>query len=138
MPLIPNDKALVIEVKCGKEIIPALKKAIDESGKINQCVFISFGLETICAIQKTFPNNECAYLKMTPLGLKKDMKIANEAGVRGINLYHKIINPKIVSQARDVGMHVLAWTVAEPDAFKKLSEMGVVGITTNKPEVFVK
>ena len=40
---LPIGKTLVVEIKCGSEILPALRKAVDKSGKLEQLVFISFG-----------------------------------------------------------------------------------------------
>ena len=135
---LPMDKVLVVEVKCGSEVIPAMQKAISESGKLAQCSFISFGWETICDIQKAFPDNDCYYLKMTPIGLSNKIEQSAEVGLKGVNLYHKIINQKVVSKAQGLGIEVLAWTVDDPEVFKKLKRLGVKAITTNKPEDFVK
>jgi glycerophosphoryl diester phosphodiesterase len=131
---IPEGKTLVIEIKCGPEVLPALQKAIKESGKINQLVFISFGWETILETQKVFGNNQCYYLKMLPFGLNRKMKLAAQNGLAGVNLYHGIVNKRVIKKAKKLDIEVLAWTVDDAKTAKKLNKLGVQKITTNRPK----
>ncbi|MGF7140131.1 glycerophosphodiester phosphodiesterase family protein [Roseimarinus sediminis] len=131
---IPDGKTLVIEIKCGEEILPALKKAIRLSGKETQVTFISFGWETIVATQKAFPDNRCYYLKMVPFGLLGKMDEAAALGLAGVNLYYKIINEKVVKHAQDLNLEVLAWTIDEPEVILQLNKLGVNTFTSNRPK----
>lgn len=133
LEILPDGKTLVIEIKCGAEILPALQKAVDESGKINQIVFISFGWKTILETQKAFPNAPCYYLKMFSAGLSRKMNQAAEHGLKGVNLNYRIIKPRTMKRASNLGIDILAWTVDDPDEVKRLSNMGVKMITTNRP-----
>jgi glycerophosphoryl diester phosphodiesterase len=130
---VPPGGKLVVEIKCGTEVFPALKKAIDESGKIGQIIFISFNWDVVLKAHEMFPENECYYLKMFPFGLKAKMKAAAEKGLTGVNLYHKIITKRVVEQASEQGLEVLAWTVDEPEVVKRLNDLGVTTVTTNRP-----
>lgn len=131
---IPEGKTLVIEIKCGKEVIPPLKRSIKKSGKQNQIVFICFGWDTILKTQKAFPKNKCYWLSALKPGLNKKIEQASENGLAGINLKYSIINEEIVAQAKANNLEVLCWTVDHPEEAKKLAEMGVSGITTNRPK----
>ncbi|HPR32876.1 MAG TPA: glycerophosphodiester phosphodiesterase family protein [Prolixibacteraceae bacterium] len=130
---VSEGKFLVIEIKCGEEIIPYLKKAVDESGKMEQLVFISFDWETILAAHEAFPQNRSYYLKMLPFGLASKMRKAAELGLTGVNLYHGIINPELMKKASLLGLEVLAWTVDNPATVLRLEKLGVKAITTNRP-----
>ncbi len=130
---IPADKTLFIEIKCGPEILPALEKEILQSGKIKQLVFISFGWNTILETQAKFPDNQCYYLKMNPIGLRRKMKQAAENKLAGVNLYYRIINPRVISSAEQLNIEVLTWTVDKPQTVRKLNNMGINKITTNRP-----
>lgn len=132
---VPENKTLVVEIKAGgNKIIPALRRSIENSGKIDQIVFISFGWETILATQKEFPKNKCYWLSSAKTGLKKKMEEAAEKGLAGVNLHHSIIDQDVVSDAKSLNLEVLTWTVDDPAEAKRLSELGVVGITTNRPK----
>ena len=131
---VPTGKTLVVEIKCGSEVLPALKRSIDKSGKVSQIVFISFGWETILDTKKEFPENKCYWLSGIKPGLKKRIKQAAEKGLEGVNLRYSIIDEEIVSLAKENDLEVLTWTVDDPDVAKRLTEIGVTGITTNRPK----
>lgn len=132
---VPENKTLVVEIKAGgNEIIPALRRSIENSGKIDQIVFISFGWETILATQEEFPENKCYWLSSAKTGLKKKMEEAAEKGLAGVNLNHSIIDKEVVADAKSLNLEVLTWTIDDPAEAKRLSEIGVVGITTNRPK----
>lgn len=130
---LPAGKTLVVEIKCGPEIMPYLEEAVGQSGKRKQLVFISFGWDVILEAKEKFPDNPCYYLKMNPLGLKKKMKTASKMGLDGVNLYYRIINRRVMRKAEKHGLEVLAWTVDDPRVVKKLNTLGVYKITTNRP-----
>jgi glycerophosphoryl diester phosphodiesterase len=129
---IPTEKTLVVEIKCGNEVLPHLKKVVSSSGKANQITFISFGWDTILETKKEFPDNKCYWLSAIKVGLKKKMEKAVENNIDGVNLRHNIIDEKIVDLAKTLNMEVLTWTVDDPDEAKRLINLGVKGITTNR------
>ncbi|MEN8115721.1 MAG: glycerophosphodiester phosphodiesterase family protein [Bacteroidota bacterium] len=131
---VPEGKTLVVEIKCGKEVLPALTRCIERSEKQDQIVFISFGWETILETQKEFPDNKCYWLSALKPGLKKKMQQASEKGLAGINLKYSIIDADIVTLATKNNLEVLTWTVDDPAEAKRLTDLGVTGITTNRPK----
>ena len=130
---IPPQKTLVVEIKCGSEVLPHLKRVVENSGKQDQIVFIAFGWNTILDTKKLFPENKCFWLSSVKIGLKNKMKQAAEKGLEGVNLNHKIIDEKVMQMAAENNLEVLTWTVNDPDEAKRLAEIGVKGITTNRP-----
>jgi len=131
---IPEGKTLVVEIKCGVEVIPALQRCTEKSGKTDQLVFISFNWNTIVAVQKVFPENKCYWLSASKIGLNGRMKEAEEVGLAGVNLNHSIIDKEVMKTAKTLGLEVLTWTVDDPQEAKRLIELGVSGITTNRPK----
>ncbi|MEE4286742.1 MAG: glycerophosphodiester phosphodiesterase family protein [Mariniphaga sp.] len=131
---VPDGKNLVVEIKTGSEILPHLKRAIEKSGKQDQMVFICFGWETILETKKEFPNNKCYWLSSSNQGLKKKMQEANEAGLEGVNLSYKIIDEEVMQMAKENNLDVLTWTVNDPETAKRMTELGVAAITTDRPK----
>jgi glycerophosphoryl diester phosphodiesterase len=131
---VPEGKILVVEIKSNHEIIPALQRCIENCDKKDQIVFISFGWNTILKTQKEFPNNKCYWLSSLKPGLKKKMNEAAKEGLAGVNLKHSIIDEDIMSTAKSLTLEVLTWTVDDPKEAKRLSDIGVGGITTNRPK----
>ena len=131
---VPEGKKLVVEIKCGSEVLPALKETIESSGKKEQMIFISFGWQTILDTKAQFPNNECYWLSSTKEGLHEKMKEAARLGLDGVNLQSKLIDDEIMKLARKLGMKkMLCWTVDDPEEAKRLVKLGVKAITTNRP-----
>lgn len=131
---VPAGKTLVVEIKCGSGVLPHLKRCIDRSGKEEQIVFIGFGWNTILNTKAVFPDNKCYWLSAIKPGLKKKMKKAAEAGLEGVNLRHKIIDEKTMRIAQRNNLEMLTWTVDDPEEARRLTEIGVTGITTNRPK----
>jgi glycerophosphoryl diester phosphodiesterase len=130
---VPPQKTLVVEIKCGSEVLPHLKRVVDNSGKKDQIVFIAFGWNTIHVTQNVFPENKCYWLSSVKVGLKNKMKKAAEKGLEGVNLNHKIIDEQVMQMASENNLEVLTWTVDEPEEAERLAKLGVGGITTNRP-----
>ncbi|MDX8338402.1 glycerophosphodiester phosphodiesterase family protein [Draconibacterium sp. IB214405] len=132
---VPEGKTLVVEIKAGgDDIIPALRRTIDNSEKIDQIVFISFGWETIINTHKEFPDNKCYWLSSIKPGIKKKMEEAAAEGLTGVNLKNSIIDEEIVAQAKDLNLEVLSWTIDNPEEAQRHTDIGVTGITTNRPK----
>lgn len=131
---VPEGKKLVVEIKCGSEIIPHLERVVEKSGKQKQIIFIAFDWETIIDTKKAFPDNKCYWLSSSKPSVKKNIPDAAKAGLDGINLNHSIIDDEIMSLARTNNLEVLSWTIDDPAVAQKLTEMGVTAITTNRPK----
>nr|WP_319270530.1 glycerophosphodiester phosphodiesterase family protein [uncultured Draconibacterium sp.] len=132
---VPAGKTLVVEIKAGgDEIIPALRRTIDKSGKAEQIVFISFGWDTILNTHDEFPENKCYWLSSLKPGVKKKIEQAAEKGLTGVNLKYQIIDEEIMAQAKDLNLEVLSWTIDDPEEAQRLTDIGVTGITTNRPK----
>jgi glycerophosphoryl diester phosphodiesterase len=130
---VPEGKTLVIEIKCGKEILPYLKTTIKENGKKRNFNFIAFDLETITETKANFPDNQCYWLCSNALLLKKDLSSIPDRGLDGVSLSHSIIDVKVAESVRQLNLELYTWTVDEPDKAQPLISLGIKGITTNRP-----
>ncbi len=130
---VPEGKTLVVEVKCGTEIIPSLQRIMEKTPKRSQIVFICFDWKTIVELKNTFPDNKCYWLSSSKTGLAKKVKEAADAGLEGVNLQSKIIDEETMVVAKEHKMEVLAWTVDDPAEARRITQLGVTKITTNRP-----
>jgi glycerophosphoryl diester phosphodiesterase len=131
---IPEGKLLVVEIKCGIEVIPLLVRGMEKSTKRDQIAFICFDWKTIVEVKKTFPKNKCYWLSSSRTGLHKKIVEAAENGLDGVNLTYSIIDEEVMKIAKENKIEVLAWTVDDPTEAKRLTELGVTKITTNRPD----
>jgi len=144
LALIPDGRRLVIEVKCGPEVLPELQRVIQASGKKpEQLVIIGFGYETMMQAKQRFPQIPVFYLhsykknKQTGEFPPLDELIgkAKAAGLDGLNLnYEWPIDATFVQKVKSAGLKLYVYTVDDDKVAKKLAVAGVDGITTNRPE----
>lgn len=152
---IPNGKYLVIEIKCGPEIIQPLAALLKKTKTPpSKTAIISFSFEVVAAAKKQFPKRAVYYLasikQNTTNGhwepsVKSLVMKAREAGLNGLSLGNMgsqgaagnsaladyLRRMRKETTARDLGFYV--WTVDSPRMGKALSGLGLDGITTNRP-----
>ena len=62
-------------------------------------------------------------------------KLIHAAGGRIWSAFHGDLDAPQVSQAKALGLTVLAWTVNEPTRMAQVMDMGVDGIVTDRPDL---
>ncbi len=59
-------------------------------------------------------------------------------GVEAMWVYHPVITPRLVEATRAADVELIAWTVDDPGAMRRLAAMGVDGICSNDPRLFAE
>ena len=140
---IPKGRRAVIEIKCGPEIVPELKRVLDASNRSRrQLAIISFNFESLKQSRETFPDIEHYFLH----GYKKDAVTgkfpelkpligrAQAAKFQGLNLHFDWpIDDHFVHEVKGAGLKMLVWTVNDAAVAKRLKSAGVDAITTDRP-----
>jgi glycerophosphoryl diester phosphodiesterase len=140
---IPPKKRAVIEIKCGPEILPEFVRVLKASKRpASQLSVISFNFESVKQSQALLPDIEHYLLA----GYKKDpatgkmpeiaplIEQAKQARLTGLDLqFTWPFSDEFVSTIKKSGLKLIAWTVDDAAVAKKLVELGVDGITTNRP-----
>ena len=127
-----------IELKPGcPPLVPAVKKILADNGLTpKQVVIISFDRELISLTKQQMPEFRALWLTGLPMDmtaekLLAELKAMNADGVdAGVN--EKVLNAEFVRKLHDAGMFVAVWTVDHPGQAKRLIEMGVDSITSNR------
>lgn len=135
---VPVGKKMVIEIKCGMEVLPTLQKIVDECGKKQQLIFIAFDWQTILAVKQMFPANKCYWLSSSATDVYAKMDEAAQNKLEGINLNNKIVDAEMVAKATKAGLEVLSWTIDDVAEAKRLVQLGVKAITTNRPDLMLE
>lgn len=141
---IPNGKRAFIEVKCGPEIVPELKRVVQAS-KLDddQMVVISFQAEVVAAATQALPHLR-AYWIVDPKPATKDkpapwtadtlLAKVREIKADGLDLsVQPIVTADFIRRAKGDNLPVYVWTVDDADVARKMAAAGVHGITTNRP-----
>jgi glycerophosphoryl diester phosphodiesterase len=138
---IPPGRKLYIEIKCGKEVLPPLRELLIRSGKISQVVIIGFDLEVVTESKKlidvpTYWLKGTDKDKQTEQWIPHDPKLADEAksrGLDGLDVHNAGVTKEFARAVKASGLKLYVWTVDDPQEAQRLIELGVDGITTNRP-----
>jgi glycerophosphoryl diester phosphodiesterase len=139
---IPTGRKLYVEIKCGKEVLPILEKLITESDKMSQIVIIGFDLETV-TISKELIDVPTYWLKGTEKDKETEkwiphnpqlVQIAKNKGLDGLDVHYAGVNKEFTDAVKASGQKLYTWTVDDPEEAIRLVELGVAGITTNRPQ----
>ncbi|HRF01427.1 MAG TPA: glycerophosphodiester phosphodiesterase [Pirellulaceae bacterium] len=141
---IPAGRRALIEVKCGPEIVPELRRAIDEAGlPVEATAIISFSEEVCAACKRELPETPVYWLA----SLKRDpetgrwnrtvdelIAVAQRHGLDGLDLQAcELIDATFVRKVREARLQVHCWTVNDPELARRMLGAGVQGITTDRP-----
>ncbi len=133
----------LLEVKCGPEVVPHLRQALEpwRVGRAHQIAIISFNKEVCAAAKKALPWVKVLLLSSwkkkgddKPNDLADLIARARADGLDGLNLGRDWPwSPEFIQTIRDAGLGVFVWTVNNPEEARKLAALGVDGITTDDP-----
>lgn len=145
---VPQGKLIVIELKVGPEIVPPLKRVLNDAKfPPEQVLIISFKEETIAESKRVLPNIKAHWLT----GYKPDddvgpwtptaeqiVKTMNRIKADGLGSQARraVFNENMVQMLRKAGVaefHV--WTVDNPVDAEFYESIGAYGVTTNRPDV---
>ncbi len=143
---LPPGKCLVIEIKSGPEILPHLQAVLEACPKSpSQVAIIAFNWENITGSKQRMPKIPCYWLYgTTPNVDKKTGKISDRpdellarckaAGLDGLDLkYDSAITPDFMAKMKAAGLELIVWTINDPAVARRLADLGVAGITTDRP-----
>ena len=143
LDILPDDKKLFIEIKCGKEIFPFLRENIVESGKMHCILITAFELDTIYMSKKIMPEIPVLWLcstkrnKLTKKPLPHDTEMITKAldhNINGLSAQYAGITENFAEMVISSGLKLYSWTVNRHKEAVRLLKLGVDGIITDRPE----
>jgi glycerophosphoryl diester phosphodiesterase len=140
---MPTDKQLLIEIKTGPEVIPELARVIRASGKEKQLLIHSFDYPACVEARKALPRLPVYFLiaslqdpltKAWSPSIDEAMAKVGKARLDGIGANDTVlINASAVQKIHSAGWKLNIWTVDQVDEAKRLIDLGVDGLITNRP-----
>jgi len=145
LAIVPAGKRILLEIKCGPEIVAVLKKVLDSSRLTRQqTIVISFNAKVIAEAKKQLPRHKAVWLT----GLRKDKKTGRwspslqkvldtlkKTGADGLGCQAApaAVNRSFMSEFRSRGLELHVWTVDDAKTALYFQELGAASITTNRP-----
>ena len=142
---VPHNKKLIIEIKSSSEILPVLEADLKNSQlSLEQVVFIGFDLDTMTDIKKNFSQNEVLWIhelekdkknKRWKFDIDELINKSQQAGLNGLNIWPgEVINQAVIKKVKAANLKLYVWTINDPVEAKRLLQIGVDGITTDRPQ----
>jgi glycerophosphoryl diester phosphodiesterase len=140
---MPVDNRLLIEIKTGPEVIPELVRVIRASGKEKQLLIHSFVYPACVEARKALPDNPVYLLIASRQNLltgawspsidQAILKI-KQAGLDGMGANDTaLVDASAIEKIHSAGLKLNIWTVDRVNKAKKLIDLGVDGLITNRP-----
>jgi glycerophosphoryl diester phosphodiesterase len=142
LALQPAGKRLFIEIKCGPEVLPELKRVLEAAHKQpGQIILIGFKLTTMQQAKKLMPGLPALWIvsggkkNAPPPKLVDLLAQARTVGLDGLDLDYRLpIDVDFVKAMATAKLQLCTWTVDDPAVAKKLVTAGVKALTTNRPQ----
>ena len=142
---VPDGKRIFIEIKCGPEILPVLKKQLAASGLLtDQVVIICFLKAVITESRRLMPNYKANWLcsyeqetkqsdwKPTNTEVLRSLKSTGATGL-GTHANLNVIDQDFVEAVRGAGFEFHVWTVNDAKTAEIFQELEVDSVTTDRP-----
>jgi glycerophosphoryl diester phosphodiesterase len=140
----PASKGVVIEIKCGPEIIAPLRTAMQTYPPISQNIqFISFHKNVIAEIKQRLPEYRSQLLIEFQFDGNKQnwtphpdqvIESARHVSADGLGLMNcAAVDEDLVRKIRENSLEFYVWTVNDAGSARRLMRLGADGITTDRP-----
>jgi glycerophosphoryl diester phosphodiesterase len=140
---MPADKQLLVEIKTGPEVISELMRVLRASGKEKQVLLHSFSYPACADSKKALPHIPVYLLiasRQNPLtgawspSIDEAMLKVRKARLDGIGANDTVlVDAAAVQKIHSAGWKLNIWTVDRVDEAKRLIDLGVDGLITNRP-----
>lgn len=145
LSFIPKGKRMFVEVKTGTDTVEPMLEAFDRSGAFpHQLVVIAFDYDVAAKTKRLRPRTPVYWLssfrqngdtgEWSPT-MDELVSKALDAGLDGLNLQFAgpATQKSEIEKIRKAGLGYYIWTVNDPDDAQRAIELGVDGITTDRP-----
>lgn len=139
---VPHHGRVFIELKCGAEILPVLRQVLESSPlAMRQICLIGFDFELMATTKVEFPDIEVCWIsrpKKHSKGLSPTseelIEKAVSANLDGLDLHKSFaFTEDFVNHIQAAGLALYVWTVDSGRMARRFENLGIDGITTNRP-----
>lgn len=108
---------------------------VESFGAPQRFLFTSFDHDVVDAVRSIAPDSPTGLLTMDGATLDEVLDRAVVGGHDAIAVWYPMLDAAIIGRAHEFGLHVIAWTVDDPDRMRQLVDVGVDALITNVPDV---
>jgi glycerophosphoryl diester phosphodiesterase len=108
---------------------------VEERSLTGRVIIQSFDYRSLWAIRSINKDIRLAALIWSDLSAEPA-----DLAAKGANIWSpgaRTVTPALLDQAHEVGMAVIPWTVNKPEEMRRLIEMGVDGLISDRPDLLI-
>ena len=134
---IADNAIALLEIK-DVSITKSVVRIVQNMDMVEQSVIISFHSSAIQTVRSLEPRLPTGYI----IGSKENIEpiqLCQQLGLLGsslLNVDHRLVTEDFIYEIRRRGITLWCWTVDDIDRMRELQELGIQGITSNRPEYF--
>lgn len=135
--ILPLDKTLFIEFKCGIKAINVLRDVLQFNNRFNNCRIISFDLKTLKEVKNYIPNVDLYWLQgveeLDDYLISWSLEKCREEQFNGLMVTSFVVNPNLIEIFHKENLKLYAWTINSANTASKFAKWGLDGIITDRP-----
>ena len=113
----------------------AILELVEERGLTSRVIIQSFDHRSLWAIRSIDKDIRLSALIWPDHSAEPADLAAKEANIWSPSA--RSVTPSLVDQVHEAGMTVIPWTVNEPEDMRRLIEMGVDGLISDRPDLLI-
>lgn len=143
LAIVPDGKGILVEIKDSPRIVEALVAALDASGLgVDQVTIISFDAGVIESLKRSAPRWKAFWLTsfkerdgVWRPTVDEVVTTARRIKADGVDVKAEpsVVNDAFAKAVRQAGLELHVWTVNDAALARKMAEVGVDSITTDRP-----
>ncbi len=143
LAIVPTGRGVLIEIKDSPRIVEALVEALETSSlTADQVTVISFDAGVIESLKRSAPRWKAFWLTsfkerdgVWRPTVDEVIKTARRIKADGVDVRAEpaVVNETFAGAVRDAALELHVWTVNDPGLARRMAEIGVDSITTDRP-----
>ena len=132
-----NELLLCLEMKSGGfQLVQACCRLIEQHRLKDRVILSSFEHSALEAVKSIDSKFTTAALFQSPVAFIVERTMA--IGASEVALHHRLVNERLVQQARLAGLKVVVWTVDDPAWVESAQASGIDALITNNPSALIR
>ena len=133
----PTNLFIDVEIKGTSELYKGIEHQLIDiakrTGMLDRMIFSSFDVKYLINILKIEPSAFCAMIH--DKDIEKPWDIVKSIPVKSNHPPFQMVDENYIENCHSRGFKVITWTVDDPLDIRRMLELGVDGIITNRPDV---
>lgn len=133
---VKGKSRLVVEMKVGGAEEKLLQE-LRSFDMLEDVVIISFYPDVCAKLNELMPDLPCSVLTAVST-FEEFVDVTRKAKTKAIDLYHARLEREVAEKLLDRAYVLWVWTVDDVKSMRRAVDLGITGITTNKPKLAIE